>query len=387
MKGWELILFFILILILPTFLYPWGFTQRLTWTNNPSAYPHIFIDSNDDIHIVWVEYFSGSGEIFYKRTSDNGSTWMPPNRLTWNSGNSREPFFIKRLGQFNLVWVDDSTGNDEIYYKNSTDGGLTWSTTQRITWNNGDSRTPTITADFAFGVHIIWSDNTPGNEEIFYKRSTDSGATWLPPLRLTWNTGSSQYPFIMAVLNELHVVWSDFLSGNWDVCYKQSLNTGGTWSSLKRLTYNPGNSWKPCMTVTDNKYIHIVWYDGSPGNDEIYFKRSNDNGKTWDPIQRLTWNFGYSRHPKINCDAAGNLLLVWFDSSFGNEEILHNESIDNGANWIGISRLTWNSSLSSQPDIASDSYYGKYVVWQDNGPSNWEIFLKSHHYLIPANRK
>ena len=388
MKNEKLIYFFTLMMVLPSLLYPWGIPQRITWTTNPSVYPRIFIDSNDDIHLVWVEYHSGAGEIYYKRTSNNGSAWMPPNRLTWTPGNSREPFFTRAIDQsLHVVWVDDSSGNDEIYYKNSTDMGITWSAVQRITWNNGDSRTPAITADLAFGIHIIWSDNNPGNEDIFYKRSTDSGTSWFLPKRLTWNPGPSQYPIIMAVLNDIHVAWSNYLSGNWEICYKRSHDVGATWASIKRLTYNTGNSWKPCMTQTENKYIHIVWYDGTPGNDEIYFKRSNDNGSTWDPVKRLTWNFGYSRHPKINFNNGGALLLVWFDSSFGNEEILHKESNDKGTTWTGISRLTWNSGLSSQPDIDSDSYSGKYVVWQDLGPSNWEIFIKSHHYLIPANRK
>ena len=141
------------------------------------------------------------------------------------------------------------------------------------------------------------------------------------------------------------------------------------------------------MIITGIQKLHVVWYDGTPGNDEIYYKRSDDAGKTWGGPVRLTWNMGYSRHPKLSCDIDGNLDLVWFDSTFGNEEIFYKTGNNEGTSWTSPVRLTWNFGLSSWPEVDTDSNYVTYVVWQDSTPPNWEIFLKGEIILVPVITK
>ncbi len=43
---------------------------------------------------------------------------------------------------------------------------------------------------------VAWYDNTPGNYEIFFRRSTDNGVTWKPTVNLSTNAGSSLVPQI-----------------------------------------------------------------------------------------------------------------------------------------------------------------------------------------------
>lgn len=35
-------------------------------------------------------------------------------------------------------------------------------------------------------IHVVWSDNRDGNDEIYYKRSVDGGLTWGDDIRLTY---------------------------------------------------------------------------------------------------------------------------------------------------------------------------------------------------------
>ena len=67
-----------------------------------------------------------------------------------------------------------------------------WTPAKRLTWNSGDSRLPAIAVDSSGNLHVVWQDDTPGNSEIYYKKSTDGGATWTTSQRLTWNSGASQ---------------------------------------------------------------------------------------------------------------------------------------------------------------------------------------------------
>ena len=117
MKSFLTVILGLFLLIQPLDAQTWKKTKRLTWTTANSWYPSVATDSSNNIHVVWQE----------------------------------------------------ETGNDEIYYKRSTNGGVTW-TTKRLTWTSGSSRLNAITVDSDSNIHVVWQDITPGNYEIFYKK-------------------------------------------------------------------------------------------------------------------------------------------------------------------------------------------------------------------------
>jgi len=97
-----------------------------------------------------------------------------------------------------------------------------WGATKRLTWNSGDSYFPAIAIDSNNNLHVVWHDWTPGNWEIYYKRSTDGGLSWGATKRLTWNSGNSLYPGIaIDSNNNLHVVWCDYTPSNYEIYYKK----------------------------------------------------------------------------------------------------------------------------------------------------------------------
>ena len=151
-----------------------------------------------------------------------------------------------------------------------------WDPTKRLTTNAGHSRYPAIAIDSANTIHVVWSDTTPGNYEIYYKRSTDGGATWGGNNRLTWNLGYSYVPAIaIDSADTIHVVWYDDTPGNYEIYYKRSTDGGATWGGNNRLTWTAGNSLYPAIAIDSADTIHVVWYDYTPGNAEIYYR----NGK------------------------------------------------------------------------------------------------------------
>lgn len=52
----------------------------------------------------------------------------------------------------------------------STNGWVNWSGAVRLTWNSGGSYHPAFDADSANNIHLVWDDNTPGNNEIYHKK-------------------------------------------------------------------------------------------------------------------------------------------------------------------------------------------------------------------------
>jgi len=306
------------------------------------------------------------------------SDWGATKRITWNSGDSYDPAIaVDSSNNIHMVWCDYTPGNSEIYYKRSTDEGSTWGATKRITWNSGGSVHPAIAIDSNNNLHVVWHDWTPGNPEIYYKRSTDGGSTWSPTKRLTWNSSSSRYPAIaIDSNNNLHVVWEDSIPGNSEIYYKRSTDGGSTWGATKRLTWTSGGSYDQAMAIDSNNNLYVVWEDSTPGNYEIYYKMSTDGGSTWGATKRLTWTSGSSYEPAIAIDSNNNVHVVWHDLTPGNAEIYYKMSTDGGSTWGATKRLTWTSGDSAYPAIAIDSNNNVHVVWHDLTPGNAEIYYK-----------
>ena len=287
--------------------------------------PSIRADSGSGIHIVWQNYTPLLHQrIFYKRSTDSGITWFQTYQLTWTAGESWSPSIAVDAGNgIHVAWQEKTPENYEIFYIHSTDSGVTWIGTTRLTWNAGKSCEPSIAVDSEGGVHVVWQDDSPGNEEIFYKHSTDSGETWSGITRLSWNLRESRNPYVISdSSNKIHVVWDNVLLTNCEILYKSSTDRGATWSGLTRLTWNGGSSF-PSITADPGKGIHVVWMNLFSNNWEIFYKHSTNGGISWSGPTRLTWNAGGSYYPAIAADPCGGIHVVWHDDTPGNGEIFY----------------------------------------------------------------
>lgn len=313
----------------------WGADTRLTNTNNSSSELACITVSGSAVHIVWLDYRDGNGEIYYKRSTDGGVNWEADVRLTNNSSDSQSPSLTVTGQVLHTVWYDNRDGNYEIYYKRSTDGGLTWSADTRMTNNSGQSWYPCVSVSGTY-VHVVWYDGRDGNDEIYYKSSTDAGVSWGTDTRLTNSAGLSQRPSVAATGNIVQVLWWDFRDFNPEIYHKRSTDGGVNWTADTRLTNNAGDSYNPCVAVSGS-FVHFVWYDNKDGNNEIYYKMSTDDGASWGADIRLTNNSpGVSYLPSIAVSGQA-LHVVWSDNRDANYEIYYKR--DPNGNPVGITNI------------------------------------------------
>ena len=168
-KSAIIILLGVFLLLQPLSAQNWEKSKRLTWNSGISHFPSIVVDSNDYIHVVCHDNTTGNFEIYHKKSTDGGATWASK-RLTFNSGHSlARDIAIDANNYIHVVWEDFNKAIAEIYYKRSTNGGANW-TTKRLTFNSGPSYYPSIVADSENHLHVVWGDETPGNWEIYYKK-------------------------------------------------------------------------------------------------------------------------------------------------------------------------------------------------------------------------
>jgi len=369
----------------------WSPPKRLTWTDGTTEKTSLYIDKGDNLHLVWYDDSPGNADIFYKSSQDEGLNWTAPKRLSWNSDESWHPF-VTADSQNNphVVWQDNTPGNWEIFYKKSSDGGTSWSAIKRLTWTAGNTFWPLISFNSNDVLHLFWHDDarsSSGNYEIYYRKSTDEGNLWSALKRLTWTVASSFYVSVaLGSDNSIHMVWADRNPGNWEIFYKKSTDSGNTWMVPVRLTWTDSESIRPCVCLDSLNNPYIVYCDDLscyPKFYELYFKRSTDQGSTWSSTKRLSWNYGSSDYPKLAVDSKNNLFLIWenqlgdYISNMKDYEIYFKESTDGGSQWSPITRLTWTPNHSLYPDIAVDSKDQIHISWTDHRSGSAEVYYRN----------
>ncbi len=354
----------------------WGPDIQLTNAPANSEIPSIAVSGNN-VHVAWQDMRDGNYEIYYKHSADGGITWSADIRLTNDAGNSKSPSVAVSGNIIHIVWFDSRDGDEEIYYKRSTDGGITWSADTRLTDCAGISQNPSV-AVVGNVVHVVWFDERDGNAEIYYNRSADGGVTWGGDTRLTNATGNSYTPCIAVSGSNVHVAWHDSRDGNEEIYYKRSADGGTNWGADVRLTNAAGNSALASIAVSGNN-IHIAWQDQRDGNWEIYYCHSTDGGTTWGANTRLTNAAGNSRYPSIAV-YDNNVHLVWADERDAHKRIWYKGSTDGGTTWSSDTRIVNTPELSDYPSIAV-SGNNIHVAWQDNSGTyypRWDIYYKKY---------
>jgi hypothetical protein len=351
----------------------WSANKRLTNNIGGSYSPAIAVDGSN-IYVVWYDNTPGNVEIYFKQSVDGGITWTANKRLTNNAADSMGPAITVDGSNIYVVWYDYLPENSEIYFKRSVDGGVTWTANKQLTNNAGDSFCPAIAVDGS-KIYAFWHNfaQDADNAEIYFKRSVNGGLSWAAEKRITNNAGNSIFPAIAVDGSKIYVVWEDNTPGNDEIYFKRSVDGGITWTANKRLTTFAGYSVSPAIAVNGSN-IYVVWCDSKTGSYEIYFKRSVNGGVTWTAEKNLSNNSGYSWYPAIAVNGL-NICVVWYDYTPGNAEIYYKRSDDGGVTWTANKQLTNNAGSSVNPAIA---VHGSniYVVWQDNTPGNNEIYFK-----------
>jgi hypothetical protein len=354
----------------------WGPDVRLSSTPDSSVYPSVAV-SGLTLHVVWQDHRDGNDEIYYIQSRDGGDTWTPDERLTSDGGSSCLPSAAVFGATIHVVWRDDRCGNFEIYYKVSYDGGLFWGPDTRLTNDPSVSDHPSVAVSskgVMTSVHVVWSDQRDGNGEVYYKRSTDQGMTWGPDTRLTNAPMNSWYPSVATSGGQVNLVWTDYRDYDAEIYYKRSLNGGTTWESDTRLTRSSGESNFPSVAGSGSK-VHVVWSDRRGGTYELYYKRFVTY---WESDQGLTFDYSaYTSATNTRCIAASGdtVHVVWYDDRTRSPEIYYKRSVDRGTTWGPDTRLTYDPAVSQNPSLAALGAT-LHLAWGDARDGNGEIYYK-----------
>ena len=231
------------------------------------------------MHLAWADnrpvFLISFYNVYYKRSSNLGSSWTSDD-LQDLSDSPIIKVDPARPSNIHLWFMTYNTTEKRAKYRRSTDGGATWSSTVDMSGRNAGGSSfysrPIGSMDVYDNViYYMWVDERSGNKEVMYKRSLDGGSTWLGPSNLSGTPTKSWNPFVKAApTGEARLYWMDSLDGDWEIVCKITTNWGNSWSSLQRLTDNSAHDGAVSVAYDDG-YWHIVWSSDVSGNYEVYY--------------------------------------------------------------------------------------------------------------------
>lgn len=160
-----------------------------------------------NVYDAWL----GSGAINISRSTNNGTTWaLTATVLAPAFDEVLPPYGFDRFNSFpsitvnpvdravELVYaasVDGTPASDfgDVYYRRSTDGGLTFTPPVALNTFPGTDRPqifPTVSAASDGRIDVFWYDESAGSgvsdvTDVFYTFSTNFGASWSSPVPVT----------------------------------------------------------------------------------------------------------------------------------------------------------------------------------------------------------
>jgi hypothetical protein len=77
---------------------------------------------------------SANGKVFVRRSTDSGATWGARTEMTTSAGGADATSVAAagRAGLFAITWMDKRGGAWNVWERESTDGGLTWSADSKV---------------------------------------------------------------------------------------------------------------------------------------------------------------------------------------------------------------------------------------------------------------
>jgi hypothetical protein len=264
------------------------------------------ICSNGLVHMVWMGKRSAYDrlQVFHISSTDSGSTWSGPHQVFHRRDTVGLMKYPRLAACGDTLFFSCRIG--DVYFSHlltlrSLNGGQTWRDSIVADPANWAQNTGMEMLYSDGVVHLVYPmgilDSTAW--EIFYRRSTDYGLTWSDRFMLSSNDPwHAQTPAASADTDgNLITSWYDYKYGSMcgytgDILTRASIDNGETWLPEGRVTHTQSAEESACFIMGDKAFA--TWNDNRPfgcGYPKIEFAVSTDCGWSWSEPELISGDF------------------------------------------------------------------------------------------------
>src|SRR5207247_419810 len=273
------------------------------------------LDARNEIFIVWTDTRRGTNDVYFSKSTDGGRSFSTNVYVNDVAPQAQQEPDIAVDSAANpvlvhVVWTDyrnlGTTGPD-IYYANSTDGGLSFNPNVRLNTDAGaaEQGSPAIAVAPDRSVDVVWRDSRVPAQgaDIYFTKSTDRGIMWVPGTSGKHGVGNVPQTEPSIAVNEtgsIFVAWTDYRNGinNADIYATRSTNGGSSFAAESRVNDDPAQvqQIQPSIAAAAGK-VQVAWSDYRTGGFWPYaiYTASSEDGLAW------------SANVKVNADTSREL--------------------------------------------------------------------------------
>ena len=342
---------------------------------------------------IYLIYENGGNpsKIYFTQSDNNGSTWSTPVNVSNNPAASKYPSIdINSSDGLHVVWMDYKYGNGEVLYK-SCSGDCSnvgnWGVDVNVSNNSGSSGVPVIDINSTNGINVVWEDSTYGISEILYKScSGDCGiaGNWSADVNVSNNSWASHYPSLdINSTDDLHIAWNEGIGGDNEILYKtcsKDCENYSNWSSDVNISNNPGISIASSIAISNDNKVHVVWHDDtSVSSISVRYKNCSSNcgaSASWGDDFNVTDANGI--YPTIAFDSYNNIYVLWMDdnATAGKSNINTRKRQSNG---------TWDANIIKTTDGNNNAFPNAAKSLLPGAPYSYLQYVYTIGFTTPYN--
>jgi len=278
---------------------------------------------------VHVAGQSGSS-LVHRSSQDNGATWSAPKVIAPASVNYPMQYGgLYAVGDTVYLLTaagDMGPSSQPLDFRKSTNNGASWSNPIRITAAGQEIRRANIVA-VGDTVHVFGGQSGAGGygTGIYYFRSTNGGTAWEKGVLLYAEADGSAKMAVDGTT--VHVCFGAKLTPNsfgGRSTYLRSIDNGQTWSEPVFIGEDSAESKVQArqQIAAADGHVFAIWqrepisFGGDLPADRLGYNRSDDGGRTWEGLKLLPGDTGVNReHQQVWMIPGGALHVAWTHGS------------------------------------------------------------------------
>jgi hypothetical protein len=203
--------------------------MRVTSNGIVSLFPYIAFDRSNNVLISWYQLTNKKYDVFFAKSTTGGDNFTNRNQLSETDCNSRFPkIIVDQNNVYHYFWQDDYPYINQInriYYRKSVNEGASFTKTEIITDAGQKSERPIPMVDSFNNLNLVYTSDRRNNTfELYFTRSTDSGVSFPVTQRLTTFDGAQFARAATAPDGTVYIAWHSRIVGNRDIFFCKSTN-------------------------------------------------------------------------------------------------------------------------------------------------------------------